>query len=409
MTKPSPEQDEQPRPRRIGVNLTWLVPGVVGGSEEYSIRLLNGLGAIGTDGISLRLYGRPDLFDRYPELDDRFQAVAMPMIGGTRTTKAARVVMEQTWLARAAKNDSVVHHMGGVIPLRRRQSALVTIHDLQPLDMPENFSRAKRLWLHRMIPYSATSAELVLCPSRFTASRLQEKLGLSASKIRVVPHGHPPPDTSESDHDGSDHSENIEMVRRFAGVRFLLYPAIAYQHKRHRDLLLALAALPSDLSDVELVLTGRAGPETETLQALSADLGLGNRVHFLGRIPRTDLDWLYGNAAALVFPSEYEGFGNPCLEAMSRGCPAIVSDAGSLPDVVGDAAVVVPGGDNALWVKAIQQVLTTPDLAAELAAQGYKRAEQFSQTIASQSLLDVYREALGDPSPGDPSPGDPTT
>jgi glycosyltransferase involved in cell wall biosynthesis len=256
--------------------------------------------------------------------------------------------------------------------------------------MPENFGWVKRHWLNRMIPYSSRVAAVVVCPSRFTADRLVERLGIPSEKIRVVPHGHDPVDRAES---------AGVMGERLGSRRFVLYPAIAYAHKRHGDVVAAVAALPKSCDDLQVVFTGRPGPETGNLRAQAAALGLGRRVHFTGRLPEAELDWLYRNAQAMVFPSAYEGFGNPAVEAMSRGCPVIVSDAGALPEVVGSAGLVIPVGDVTALTVAIGDTVGDNERARCLRASGLQRARGFATSIASKTLLAVYRDALQQPPP----------
>ncbi len=378
---------------RIGVNLTWLVPGVVGGSEEYTIRLLTAVGPLLDGRISLRLYARPDLLDRYPELADHHRIVLCP----AADSKAGRVALEQTWLAAATRADDIVHHAGGTVPYVRFRPAIVTVHDLQPLDMPENFGTVKRRWLHHALPYAARSARLLLCPSEFTARRLNEVLGVDESRIRVVLHGHSPkcrtgterPD-SEPPNSEPPNSVLADPIERYG--RYLLYPAIAYPHKRHVDVVRAVAGLGEGFDDVNVVFTGRAGPDLDSVLEVAAGLGLAGRVHAVGRVPEAELDGLYRSAAALVFPSAYEGFGNPALEAMSAGCPVIASDGGALPEVVGDVGMLCPVGDVRALTEAVSAVLSDPDRAESMRRRGLERAAGFDSGIAAERLAAVYCE-----------------
>ncbi len=374
----------------IGLNLTWLVPGVVGGSEEYSIRLLAGVGRLAESKAALRIYGRQDLFERYPELTDPFLPVVMP---GRRISRPQRIALERTWLARVSASDVVVHHMGGTVPFVRRRGAsrqlvAVTIHDLQPVDLAHNFSTVKRTWLGRLIPFAVDHADLVVCPSRFTADRIIDRYGTDRSKLRVVPQGY------DIDRETDPGRPTPELIDRLDARRFVLYPAIAYRHKRHRDLIDALERLPGRLADVDVVFCGRPGPESERLSMQATRAGLTERVHVLGRVPEADLHWLYDHALALTFPSEYEGFGNPCLEAMSRGCPVLASNAAALPEVVGGAGRLLPTGDVDAWTRAIAELADGPDLAADLTRRGRERAAAFEPGMASGRLWAVYRELL---------------
>ena len=254
-------------------------------------------------------------------------------------------------MAAATRNDDVVHHAGGVVPLVASTPTVVTVHDLQPLEMPDHFSALKRRWLGAMIPRSVRTARLVLCPSRFTADRIGACLGVGPDRVRVVPHGHEPVAAV----DAVD-PVDPDLVDRYG--RYLLFPAIAYPHKRHVDLIAALDHLRRRFDDVSVVLTGRPGPSSAAVDEEVRRRGLAGRVHVLGRVPDDELDRLYRSATALVFPSAYEGFGNPVLEAMIRGCPVVTTDAGALPDVVGEAGIVVPVGDPRAIAAAVERVLT---------------------------------------------------
>ncbi len=367
----------------IGVNLLWLVPGVVGGSEEYTLRLLRGLDRAGNDDLSLRLYGQRSLFDAHPDLAARFEVEVCPSVAA----KSLRVAAENSWLASVSRDDDLVHHAGGVIPFVRSQVPLVTVHDLQPLEMPDHFSPAKRRWLATMIPRSVRAARLVLCPSRFTADRIASLLGASSSKLRVVHHGH-----EECEPGVLDPERHAELLARFG--RYLLLPAISYRHKRHVDLVEALDLLRHRFGDLSVVMTGRADSEAAAIRRLIERLDLGDRVHVLGRVSEDELDALYRSAAALVFPSEYEGFGNPVLEAMVRGCPVVTTDAAALPEVTGAAGLIVPTGRPTALAGAIGRLLDEPGLAEELVESGLKQAQRFSWRDASARLADCYREAL---------------
>ena len=381
-------------PTTFGVNLTWLTPGVVGGSEEYAVRSLLGAVPHLDRTWSVRIYGPQALAATHPGLAECFRFVAMPPVPGGRIS---RIALEQTWLAAVSRSDRFVHHVGGTVPLVRTAPAVVTVHDLQPIDLPEHFGAVKRRWLGAMIPHAARSSELVVCPSRFTADRLVQRYGIDRDRLRVVAHAHRPAETSPETGVATPPEPGAATpspIDPSSFGRFLLYPAIAYPHKRHIDLIAVLDRLADRHRDLALVLTGRDGPETATLRAEADRLGLSSRVHFTGRIPAADVDRLYRAAVAVVFPSAYEGFGNPALEAMVHGRPLVVSDAGALPEVVGDGGIVVPVGDIGALAAAVEKVLTDPSLAAELGRRGRRRARDFDVEIAGTALVDVYREML---------------
>jgi glycosyltransferase involved in cell wall biosynthesis len=371
----------------VGVNLLWLVPGVVGGSEEYVVRHLHAVGDLAPDDLRLRLYVRPELAAAHPVLVERFAVRTVP---AALRAKTARIAAEHSWLARVTRFDDLVHHPGGVVPLVRSTPTVVTIHDLQPLDLPANFSAAKRAWLGFTLPRSVRVARLVLTPSRFTADRVRDRLGADPEQLRVVPHGHAPVVP------GPPAPADAERLRGRYG-RYLLYPTIAYPHKRHVDLLDAFARLAPAHPDLQVVLTGGPASATPTVDAWCDRSGLGPRVHRLGRVSEPELDELLRGAAMVVVPSEYEGFGNPALEGLLRGTPTVVAAAGSLPEVVGDAALTVPPRRPDLLADAIGRVLDDPGLATLLRRRGPERAARFDDRRAAEALVLAYRDALAGP------------
>ncbi len=376
----------------VGVNLLWLAPGVVGGSEEYTIRLLRSADDVNqqaelTDRLSFRLYLSAELLDAYPDLSDRFECVIGPKVAASPfARKGMRIGVEHSWLAAASRHDAVLHHAGGTVPFVRSATSVVTVHDLQPLEFPENFSPIKRRWLHTMLPRAVQAARTVICPSQFTAERIVELLGTSPTKITVVSHGHDPSVVSHPNPTGFS-------AKKFG--TFVLYPAIMYPHKRHIDVVHALDRLRTRIEDLNVVFTGRPGPELESVLSAVHELNLQDRVHILGRVPSADLDVLYGEAAVTVIPSSYEGFGNPALEAMARGCPLIVADAAALPEVVGDGGRVVPVGAIDAWADAIDEVVSDPAASRLLVEAGLVRSASYDWATAGSTLLNVYRQAGG--------------
>lgn len=373
----------------IGVNLLWLVPGVVGGSEEYTVRLLRALDRLGDDEIDVRIYCRPDLIEAHPDLAGRFETITAPRV---MSTKAVRIAAENSWLARMSRNDDALHHAGGVAPVRPSKPYVLTIHDLQPLDMPENFGPLRRSWLNTMLGPSVRRAALTICPSQFTRASIIRHLDEAEQRVRVVPHGHDPADAGPVD-------AGVRQANNDRFGRFLLYPGIAYAHKRHVDAVEVLDALRDSHPDVSLVFTSREGPEAGALRAMTSERNLADRVHWLGRVSEEELDGLYRTAAALLFTSSYEGFGNPALEAMARACPVISTTAGSIPEVVGDAGLLSDVGDIAALVAATRSVLDDAATADRLREAGPVRAARFGWQQAGAALLQAYRDTLSSIAP----------
>jgi glycosyltransferase involved in cell wall biosynthesis len=378
---------------RVGINLLWMVPGVVGGSETYTARLLGGLAERYSD-LDYTVFALPEFATAYPDLARTFTTAYAPVSG---RRKPARVLAgENTWLARQCRRRRIdlVHHAGGVVPLVRTSRPVVTIHDLQYLFYPEYFTRSKLAWLRAMVPRSAEAARLVLTPSEFTRRTVIERLGIDPSIVVVVHHGI----SSIGAHAGA------ADVRSRYGLegRFFIYPAATYPHKNHLMLIEAFARVLSVHPDVVLVLTGAKGSR-QWGTALSTEgavgreirkLGIAERVRPLGYVPRPDLDGLYASAVALVFPSRFEGFGAPVLEAWARGCPVIAADATALPEVVGDAGYLLSPDNAEEWARAMGDLLDDEDLRLIYARAGAERAKSFTWARAADVLEDSYRHVL---------------
>ena len=388
---------------RVAINLLWLVPGVVGGTESYATGLLRGLAERGAERGAERdvvLFTLPSFAAAHPDLADGFRTVVAPLPPGRRVVR--RVTLEATWLRRRLRElrPQVVHHLGGVVPLGSPGPVVLTIHDLQYRHFPAYFSRAKRAYLTTMTRRSVRAAAVVMTPSAFTRADLLDHglaHGLStAQRLRVVPPRLAPP--------ASVRAEDRNRVRALLGLDgpFVLYPAAPYPHKNHRVLLDAFAVVARRLPEVQLVLPGATGAGAwgsasstlADLRGLVAREGLDARVHLPGFLPRADLDALLAEAAVLAFPSRFEGYGLPVVEAMLAGTPVLAADNTALPEVLGRGAssggLLLPSGDVAAWAGALERVLTDPAEAARLRAAGRARAAVLLATDPVDDLLAAW-------------------
>lgn len=376
-----------PTRRRVGVNLLWLVPGEVGGSEEYTVRLLSALADLGSDEVEVILYVNRLFSSAHPEIVSRFTTVVAPISGSSRVL---RVLVESTWLALRSRIDRcmLVHHAGGTMPAIRSVPGVLTLHDLQPLANPERFGLVKGSYIRFIAPRSLRRAQFVVCLSRFVANDAMDRVGVPVEQIRIVPCGVADPGAA------FDRERLRELLKGFdlEDRPFIIYPAITYPHKNHTTLVAAFARIVKQNDDVRLVFTGGAGSSDSVVQTTIEAYGLDSKVIRTGRVAESDLDLLYRTATLMAFPSLYEGFGLPLLEAMSRGCPIVASDAGSLPEVAGDAAELVDPIDVAGWASALGALIDDPARRTVLIRRGFERATQFTWTVSAESLLSVYQE-----------------
>ncbi len=367
----------------VMVNLLWLVPGVVGGSEESVTDALRAVAEAAPSDLDLRLAVLAPFVEAHRDLAEAFPTVVAGLDG---RRKARRVLAEQTWLATQCRSAgaTVVHHAGGTVPLVHPGSVVLTIQDLQPLDLPHNFSVAKRTYLRLMLGRSARAAAVVVVPSEFTRGRVVELLGIAPERVRVVPWApRPAPARTTS--------------TTAAGVvpdgPFLLYPAITYPHKNHLTMLDAFARLDGPAARARLVLTGGSAATEDRVRDRIDELGLTDRVLRPGRVDQATLEALYAAAAGVVVPSRYEGFGLPALEAMARGCPVVAARAGSLPEVARAEDLVDPD-DVTGWTAAMQSVLALSDRdRADRVGAGLRAVERFSPERTAAGLIEAYRAA----------------
>jgi glycosyltransferase involved in cell wall biosynthesis len=265
---------------------------------------------------------------------------------------------------RATRAD-VVHYPLTIALPRTRARRVVTLHDVQHLDLPRMFPRGERAFRRVAWHRSIRGASRVIVLSDFVRRRAVERLGVAADRVRVV-------------HSGVDH------VRFRTGTEqrepFLLYPARPWPHKNHARLYEALALVRRDRPELRLVLTGGGGFGA-----------VPDGVDVRGRVDDDELARLYRTASALVFPSLYEGFGQPPLEAMACGCPVACSRAGALPEVVGEAARLFDPDDAHAIAAAVRDVLDAP---AEWSRRGLERAAGYSWDATARATEAVYRELL---------------
>ena len=279
-----------------------------------------------------------------------------------------------------------MHHAGGTVPLGSPGPTMLTIHDVQYLVYPNTFSAVKLGYLRRAVPAAVKRAAIIATPSTFVADTIAQAFHVPTDRLVVVPNALPgglvnrtPPEALRTTYD-------------LPGP-IVVYPAITYHHKNHATLLAAMAPLLQADLTLRLVLLGGVGPCEGELQAAAATLGITSRIVRPGRIPAADRDGLYAMASVMAFPSRYEGFGIPVLEAMAAGCPVVASNVTALPEAVGDAGVLLDPDDIAGWTDALRQVLHDPAVSADLRARGYRRAAAFTAESTAAALHLAYTKA----------------
>ena len=295
----------------------------------------------------------------------------------------------QPWALRRA-GVALLHALAFVSPVGALTPAVVTVHDLSFLRFPERFRPANRLYLSVMTRFSCRRARRIIAVSQATADEIVRLLGVPLERIDVVPHGveherfHPLP------------TGQVEAFRREKGLpkRFVLFVGTLEPRKNLKALIEAFVRTEAMREGVRLLVVGGKGWYYQEILKLVEDLDLTDAVCFAGFVPAAELPLWYNAATIFVYPSLYEGFGMPLLEAMACGTPVIGSDASCLPEVVGDAGLLVPPDDVEGLAARMKRLLADADLRADLSQRGRVRASAFTWEGTARATVTSYRRAL---------------
>ena len=352
----------------VGISLLTLSPGELGGSETYTTGLIGALSRSHEHEYSVFVPARA-----------RAAAGGLPAVEVKEPPGAGRGPARIAGMAFSAfhsrdvgtRLDHVdVVHYALTVPLpKTRVPTVVTLHDIQHRDLPEFFGPAKRSFRRIAYDGAARSASAVIVTSEFVRERALDLLELDATRVHVIPHA-------------IDH----QLFRPGADDRepFLLYPARPWPHKNHTRLFEAFALLREHRPQLRLVLTGGGLDRLDPLP---------EGVERWGVVSPERLASLYRRAACLVFPSLYEGFGLPPLEAMASGCPVAASDLGAIREVCGDAAVLFDPYDPDAIAAAVLEADGRSD---ELRPLGLARAGEFTWDATARKHEAVYATAVED-------------
>ncbi|MDH6181701.1 glycosyltransferase involved in cell wall biosynthesis [Microbacteriaceae bacterium SG_E_30_P1] len=353
---------------RVAIPMLTLVRGGMGGSETYARELVSRLAA----------NDRVDAVAVVPDAAAGFSAplpeVAVPGLDGGGSTAQRLSTLASAMLKgrgiRRSWGDRTVVHYPFTVPAPRPPKGtpwIVTLHDVQHLDLPHLFSRSELAFRRRFYDTPAREADLVITVSEFCRSRIVEQLRIDPDRVVVA-------------HLGVDVSEFVP----FAGERepFVLFPARGWPHKNHARLVEAMQIVRERHPDLTLVLTGGA------LDQLGE---LPEWVDRRGLVSLDELRELYRTASLVAFPSLYEGFGLPPLEAMASGCPVAVAHSGSLPEVVGDAAVLFDPHSVDAIAEGILEALNRGNAGFEA---GLARAASFTWDRCVERHVEAYERAI---------------
>ena len=368
------------RPLRIGVNALYLIPGGVGGTEIYLRHLLAALAEIDRANeyyVFTNLETGADLAPvqaNFTTVRQRVKAACRP----------ARIIWEQTLLplSAAARNIDVLLNPGFTSPLICGRPQVTVFHDLQHKRHPEYFRWFDLPFWRTLLFCSAHLATLLIASSEATRADLENFYRLPRERIRVVPAGVAP-----------RFSEIAQSRRVSQPEPFLLTASTLHPHKNLDRLLRVFAEFRRMHTEYRLVITGVRGFDAERLEQHRDALGLAEAVEFTGWIDREKLYTLFEGAWASVYPSNFEGFGLPVLEALAAGVPTACSKIEPLASMAGDAALLFDPSSDAAMLEALVRVTSDEGLRAKLAAAGPERAGLFSWNTTARLTVDVLLEA----------------
>jgi glycosyltransferase involved in cell wall biosynthesis len=379
------------RPLRIGLNLVYLVEGS-GGTGTYARELIPALLAEEPATRITAFVGRtaPASVLSAPWASE-VEWVTYPVDYDSRHPSNALLTGAAQWCAlpldAARRRLDLVHGLANVVPIVAPGVArVVTLLDLIWLHFPETMSRRATATMKLTALPSARVAERVIAISHAAKRDMVSTVGIDADRIDVTPLG-----VADRPSAVPVPEADLRADLGLGAGRVVLCVAQKREHKNLGRLIRAVAGLGCD---VMLVLVGSSTPHEDELRALAQRLGAADRIRFPGWLSDAQLEGLYRLAALFVLPSLEEGFGLPLLEAMRRGVPVACSNASSLPEVAGDAAVLFDPLDAGDMRAAISRVLGDRSLAEGLVAAGHERCRRFTWDATARATLASYRRAV---------------
>lgn len=373
---------------KVAINISQLSPGRPEGVVTYAKQLIACLSDICSEGELVVIKQRgldigktstkvkfieinpPSIIER---LSDKLIAASHVYLITPRAKKLAKILK--------INHIDIIHYPFSTIPpgeLKLSAPKVLSIMDLQHEYFPELFSAIDLRNRNELFGQSAICANRIITIANFTKKTIVEKLSIPGSKIDTI-------------HLAGDLSENPKEVPNLPN-EYMLFPAADWRHKNHMRLFDALAGLKAQGFKGKLVLTGFRAGNAARLDEHIEELGLKDDVIDLGPVSFDELAYVFGRAKMLIYPTLFEGFGLPALEAMSVGLPVACSNTTSLPEIVGDAAETFNPESVDAIAASIQKVWSDDDYRATLIKRGYKQAAKFSWENTAKQTYEVYRK-----------------
>ena len=349
------------------------IPAEPAGAGRYVVHVVEALAASGA--VELELVTRKDDLARWQPFALEIHAVA-PL------SRPRRLLWEQLAGPGIASAADVWHGPHYTMPLLSRRPTVVTIHDLTFFDNPEWHEPSKVRFFRWMIRQSARRANALLCVSERTADRLHELVSPSVPVV-VAPHG--------IDHDRFHPPQDSVSLLLGVPEPFVAFVGTIEPRKNVAGLVRAFSRLDPSL---HLVLAGQPGWGTDDVEAAIVETGVGDRVHRLGYVPDAVVATIYQRAAAVAYPALAEGFGLPALEALACGAALVTTAGTTMADVVGDAALLVPPGDDDALTEALRTLVAGGTAVDRLRERGPEVAATYTWARSAEQHVEAYRLAF---------------
>jgi glycosyltransferase involved in cell wall biosynthesis len=348
------------------------------GIGRYVVNLAHALKSIAPE-LDLRLLCDPNA------LSSRLALLNLPITNLPISPFALQQQWRVPWALRDLK-ATLYHSPYYLMPYRSGVPTVLSAYDVIPLIYPQYYTAAQRLIFRLAHTLAVKTARLTVAISEATRTDLIQRLGARPDRILVTPLAADPCFAPQS-------TAAIQAVREKYHLpeRYVLYVGSNKPHKNLARLVAAFSSVQRPTSNVQLVIAGSWDERYPEAKQLAEG---NDRIRFLGPISDADLPALYSSALAFVFVSEYEGFGLPPLEAMACGTPVIASNTSSLPEVVGDAGLLVDPHDVGAIAAALARIMDDAVLQADLKQRSLARAAQFSWEQTARLTLDVYHAVM---------------
>ena len=371
---------------KIAINTLSIIPGKVGGTEIFLVNLIENL--VRTDNKNEFLFivsrNNKGAFANNPKKVEHIE------FNFDNNSRARRVFVEQFIFSKELKKRKIdlLVAPGNTGLLYCPCKTLLIVHDLIYFIYPKYFSLIKRIYLHNLVKYSCKKASRIITMSQNTKNDIIKYTGVSEDKIDVIYEGVDFEKFSRLQKD-----EASEFIQKQYGIQNYIYsPTSLYPHKNNDLLVKAFAQIKNKKGiGHKLIITGIASHQKKAwLQNLISKEKMENEIFYLGIVPDRHIPYLYSGADLTVYLSSYEGFGLPILEAMAAGCPVLSSNKASLPEVVGDAGVLVNPFSMEEAANNMYKLLTNEKLKKTYIERGLIRAKKFSWERVAKRLINIY-------------------